>query len=42
MHVRDGAGTGLQRFSLVLHVADQPPWLKAVALQFSLLRGRRP
>jgi hypothetical protein len=37
--VMGGAGTDLQRFSLVLHIADQPPWLKAVALQFSLLRA---
>jgi len=32
------AGTGLQRFALVLHVAEQPAWLKAVVLQLSLLR----
>ena len=32
------AGTGLQQFALVLHVAEQPAWLKAVVLQLSLLR----
>ena len=31
-------GTGLQRFALVLHVTEQPAWLKAVVLQLSLLK----
>ena len=34
-----GAGQGVERFTLLLNIADQPAWLKAVVLGFTLLEA---